>query len=187
MSTPATSAPFALPDEFTTARLVARPARVADAAEIFAAYAADPEVTRYLSWRHHATPATVEQFLGILENAWATGSGHRGYVLRLRTTGEVVGSIGLEQKGAAVMFGYVLGQKYWGKGYMVEALMHLVDWALAQPGVYRAWAFCDVDNPGSARVMEKAGMNLEGRLRRWHVCPEIGGEPRDCLVYARVR
>jgi RimJ/RimL family protein N-acetyltransferase len=98
MSTPASSAPFILPNEFTTARLVARPARVADAAEIFAAYAADPEVTRYLSWGHHATPATVEQFLGILENAWATGSGHRGYVLRLRTTGEVVGSIGLEQK-----------------------------------------------------------------------------------------
>lgn len=187
MSTPATSAPLVLPEQFTTARLQARPARVADAAEIFAAYAADPEVTRYLSWRYHATVATVEQFLGLLENAWATGTGHRGYVLRLRSTGEVVGSIGLEQKGAAVMFGYVLGKKYWGKGYMAEALVHLVDWSLAQPGIYRAWAFCDVDNPGSARVMEKAGMTLEGRLRRWHVCPSIGGEPRDCAVYARVR
>jgi RimJ/RimL family protein N-acetyltransferase len=85
------------------------------------------------------------------------------------------------------MFGYVLARQYWGNGYMLEALAHLVDWALAQPGVYRAWAFCDVDNPGSARVMEKAGMTLEGRLRRWHVCPELGDEPRDCWVYARVR
>jgi RimJ/RimL family protein N-acetyltransferase len=193
MSSPApapAAAPVAAPApplEFTTPRLVARPTRVADAPEIFAAYAADPLVTRYLSWRHHASPATVAEFLAHGERAWTTGAGHRGYALRLRTTGELVGSIGLEIKGPAVMFGYVLARQYWGNGYMPEALAHLVDWALAQPGVYRAWAFCDVDNPGSARVMEKAGMTLEGRLRRWHVCPELGDEPRDCWVYARVR
>lgn len=187
MSSPAPGSMLALPTEFTTARLIARPARVADAAEIFASYAADPDVTRFLSWRHHATPATVEQFLAILENAWATGTGHRAYVLRLRTTGEVIGSIGLDHKGTTVMFGYVIAKKCWGKGYAAEALVRLVDGVLAQPGIYRAWAFCDVENPGSARVMEKAGMTFEGRLRRWHVCPEIGDEPRDCVAYARVR
>lgn len=187
MSSLATAPALILPAEFTTARLLARPARVADAAEIFASYAADPDVTRYLSWRHHATPATVEQFLAILENAWTTGTGHRGYVLRLRGTSEVIGSIGLDRKGPAVVLGYVIAKKYWGNGYAAEALAYLVDCVLAQPGVYRAWAFCDVDNPGSARVMEKAGMTFEGRLRRWHVCPEIGDEPRDCVVYARVR
>jgi RimJ/RimL family protein N-acetyltransferase len=187
MSSPAPGSTLALPKEFTTARLFARPARVADAAEIFASYAADPDVTRFLSWRHHTAVATVEQFLAILENAWTTGTGHRAYVLRLRTTGEVIGSIGLDHKGSAVVLGYVLAKKNWGNGYAAEALAHLVDWVLAQPGVYRAWAFCDVENPGSARVMEKAGMTFEGRLRRWHICPEIGAEPRDCVVYARVR
>jgi RimJ/RimL family protein N-acetyltransferase len=46
---------------------------------------------------------------------------------------------------------------------------------------------CDVDNIASARVMEKAGLTLEGRLRRWLVHPNISDEPRDCLGYARVR
>ena len=33
-----------------------------------------------------------------------------------------------------------------------------------RPEIFRIWAVCDVDNPASARVMEKAGMQREGRL-----------------------
>jgi RimJ/RimL family protein N-acetyltransferase len=70
---------------------------------------------------------------------------------------------------------------------MAEALGYLVNSSLAQPGVFRAFAFCDVENVGSGRVMEKAGMKREGILRRWHVCPNIGPEPRDCVIFARTR
>lgn len=68
-----------------------------------------------------------------------------------------------------------------------EALTFLVDWSLSRPDIYRAWAFCDVANPASARVMEKAGLVREGLLHRWHVAPSLGPEPRDCLVYAKAR
>ncbi|MSU71119.1 MAG: N-acetyltransferase [Opitutus sp.] len=74
-----------------------------------------------------------------------------------------------------------------GYGFAAEALTFLVEWALAQSTIWRAWAFCDVENPGSVRVMEKAGMVREGVLRRWHVCPTLGPEPRDCIVCAKVR
>jgi ribosomal-protein-alanine N-acetyltransferase len=86
-----------------------------------------------------------------------------------------------------MLFGYVLDRSFWGRGLMPEALRFAVDWALAQPEVFRAYAFCDVDNPSSARVMEKAGMIREGVLRRWHVCPNIGPDPRDCILCAKVR
>ena len=72
-------------------------------------------------------------------------------------------------------------------GQAGRALGALVDRALEQPGIWRAWAFCDAENPASARVMEKAGMSFEGRLRRWHVAPNVSSEPRDCLAYAMVR
>ena len=68
-----------------------------------------------------------------------------------------------------------------------SAVRYVVAWALAQPSLFRVWAFCDVENPASARVMEKAGLLREGLLRRWHVCPTISLEPRDCLIYAKVR
>jgi RimJ/RimL family protein N-acetyltransferase len=63
----------------------------------------------------------------------------------------------------------------------------LLDWTDGEPEIFRAWAFCDVDNPASARVMEKAGMTREGILRRWHVAPNLGPEPRDCIVCARAK
>jgi len=30
-------------------------------------------------------------------------------------------------------------------------------------------------------------MTREGLLRRWHVCPTIGPELRDCFIYAKVK
>jgi [ribosomal protein S5]-alanine N-acetyltransferase len=70
---------------------------------------------------------------------------------------------------------------------MTEVLTEVVDWAMGQSSVFRIGAFCDVDNVGSARVMEKSGMVREGLLRRWLMHPNISDEPRDCFSYARVR
>jgi len=56
-----------------------------------------------------------------------------------------------------------------------------------EPDIYRVFATCDVDNPASAKVMEKAGMKYEGLLRRYMIHPNVSEEPRDCLMYARVR
>ena len=99
-----------------------------------------------------------------------------------------LGSIGVTlEPGGRAMFGYVLAKKMWRHGFAAEALKHLVDWSLAQPGIFRAWAFCDVENPASVRVMEKAGMVREGLLHRWHIAPTLGPEPRDCVVCARVK
>ena len=41
----------------------------------------------------------------------------------------------------------------------------IVDWALAQPGIWRIGDFVDVENVASARVMEKSGLQREGLLR----------------------
>jgi hypothetical protein len=35
--------------------------------------------------------------------------------------------------------------------------------------------------------MEKSGLTREALLRRWHVSPNIGTEPRDCIFYAKVK
>lgn len=45
----------------------------------------------------------------------------------------------------------------------------------------------DVENVASARVMKKAGMLREGRLRRYAIRPQLGEEPRDAYVFSAVR
>jgi RimJ/RimL family protein N-acetyltransferase len=175
------------PESFSTARLSARPPCVEDAPAAFAAYAGDPEVTRYLTWRAHEGPGTLADFLRLRADDWGQDRPHYTWMLRLRGSETVAGTIGCIPDSGKMMFGYALGKKFWGQGLMAEALRHLVDWTLAQPEYFRAWAFCDVENPASVRVMEKAGMSREGLLRRWHVCPGLGPEPRDCIVCAKVR
>lgn len=175
------------PASFATARLVGRVPRVEDASAVFEAYASDPEVTRYLSWRAYDRVAPLGAFLRECVANWERGSGHLAWLLCLKGTTTPIGSIGMEiEPGGRAMFGYVLARRFWHHGFAAEALRHLVDWALVQPGMYRAWAFCDVENRASVRVMEKAGMTPEGVLRRWHVCPTLGPAPRDCVVCAKV-
>lgn len=176
------------PASFATARLSARMPRADDGPAVFAAYAGDPEATRYLAWRAYDRVEPLNAFLRDRIADWEKGAGHFAWILCLKGTDAPIGSIGLGlEPGGRVVFGYVLGKKFWGHGFAAEALTYLVDWALAQPDVYRAWAYCDVENPASARVMEKAGLVREGILRRWHVVPTLGPEPRDCLVYAKVK
>jgi RimJ/RimL family protein N-acetyltransferase len=176
------------PVSFGTARLVARPPRVDDGPAVFAAYASDPAVTRYLIWPAYERVEPLTAFLRECLAHWEKGEGHLAWLLCLKGTDTPIGTIGVtvSPRGRA-LFGYALGRKYWGHGFAAEALTHLVDWALAQPAIHRAWAFCDVENPASVRVMEKAGMVREGVLRRWQVCPAIGPAPRDCVVCAKVR
>jgi RimJ/RimL family protein N-acetyltransferase len=176
------------PTTFATARLTARLPRPDDAPALFAAYASDPEVTRYLAWPPYTKVEPLADFLRDRAADWARPQApHYAWLLCLRGTDTPIGSIGLMPDGGKVMCGYVLAKKFWGRGMMTEALTYVVDWAIAQPNVYRVWAFCDAANPGSARVMEKAGLTREALLRRWHVAPNIGPEPRDCILCAKVK
>jgi [ribosomal protein S5]-alanine N-acetyltransferase len=110
------------------------------------------------------------------------------YVLIDRGESELLGAFELRRpKPHMLDFGYVLARRYWRRGLMTEALVEVVDWAMRQDSMWRIGAVCDIENPASARVMEKAGLRREGILRRWIIHPNIGSEPRDCFSYATIR
>lgn len=184
---PPAESPLRPPRVFATARLVAAPPRPEDAPEAFATYASDPVATRFLAWRPYVAVEPLAEFFRERAEGWERGDGDYPFILRLRESGTLIGSAGAVVEGPAVSFGYVLGRAFWGRGYAAEALRALVDWAMAEPGVWRAWAYCAAENPASARVMEKAGLVREAVLRRWFVFPNLDAEPRDCVVCARVR
>jgi [ribosomal protein S5]-alanine N-acetyltransferase len=175
------------PSTFVTARLTGRKPRVDDASAVFAAYANDPEITRYLAWKAYERIEPLKAFLREAISNWEKNNGHLMWLLCLKGSDRPIGSIGMTLEGGKAMFGYVLAKKFWGRGLAAEALTFLVDWSLTQPEISRAWAYCDVENPTSMRVMEKAGMVREGLLHRWHVCPTLGPELRDCFVCAKVK
>ncbi|MBK8422210.1 MAG: GNAT family N-acetyltransferase [Anaerolineales bacterium] len=99
----------------------------------------------------------------------------------------MTGRIELRIEGHRVELGYVVNKSFQGRGYMTETVRAIIDWAFQQPNVYRVFATTGVDNIASQRVMEKAGMQREGLLRKYIIHPNISDEPRDSYIYAIVK
>lgn len=174
------------PELIETERLVLRVPRPSDARAIFDGYAQDSEVTRYVVWRPHKDVRETEQFLAGCMAAREAGA-RFPWAITLKGGGELVGMIEIRVNGFKADVGYVLARAWWGKGLTTEALRPVVGWAMAQPDIYRVWALCDAANAASARVLEKAGMKLEGVLRRNVLHPNVSREPRDSCCYALVK
>ncbi|WP_085316869.1 GNAT family N-acetyltransferase [Derxia lacustris] len=176
------------PDRIETARATLRKPRPGDAASAFAQWAGDPEVFRYLGNRAHETVEQTRQQLDWDQARWFKKI---AFVWLIVPRGETdnVGMIELmpdpHPNDHRARLGFALARERWGQGLMSEAAGEVVRIALESCGLWRIDAVCDVDNPGSARVMEKIGMRPEGRLARYIVHPNAGAEPRDVLLYAR--
>ena len=174
------------PERFETKRLTLRPPVLKDAKAIFENYANDKLVTRYLHWHPHKSIEETRKFIKRCQSVWHAGTAFP-WSMCLKESGEIIGMIELRLDEHRADLGYVLAREYWERGYATEAAKLVVDWAIGQPGIYRVWAVCDVDNHASARVLEKIGMQREGILHRWLYHPNVDKKPRDCYAYAIVK
>ena len=167
-----------------TARLLFRAPGPADAQAIFERYAADPEVTRYMSWPCHTSVEDTKAFVAFSMAEWRRWPA--GPLLAFsRATGQLLGSAGLVMESAdCSATGYVFARDAWGQGYATEALGAMVDLA-AELRVVRLYAMCHTDHRASWRVMEKCGFSREGILPRHLVFPNLSAEPHDVFSYAR--
>lgn len=152
--------------------------------EAIATYANNPRVAINLRDRfpHPYTRADAEAFL---EAAWAQQPESD---FAIASSSEVIGGIGLHRQGdvhrLSAEVGYWLGEPFWGRGIATAALRAFTDWVFATTALERCFAGVFEWNVASARVLEKAGYTLEGRLRRSVI---KDGKIIDQLVYARLR
>jgi RimJ/RimL family protein N-acetyltransferase len=171
-----------MPEQIETPRLLLRKPRLDDAQAIFNGWAQDQEVTRYLTWCPHTRVEQTQKFIQGCLLAWQQKT-RFPYMNALKATGEVIGMIDPRMEGHKVEIGYVVARSYWGKGYAPEAVQAVIDWAFQQPAIYRVYATTDVENIASRRVLEKAGMQCEGILRKYIIHPNVSDVPRDSYMY----
>lgn len=177
---------MSFPIEIQTERLLLLPFTEADAEEVFARYASDPVVTKFLTWPPHQS---VEDTLVFLRQGIKMRAAGKMVVwlIRSREDNRVLGSVGGGVFGHYVQFGYCVAQDSWGQGFATEAARAAVAAYFTNDAICRIQAYCDLENMASARVLEKAGLEREGTLRRRIATENLGGEPRDVYLYARVR
>ncbi|QAY65818.1 GNAT family N-acetyltransferase [Paenibacillus protaetiae] len=91
------------------------------------------------------------------------------FVVCLKETGRIIGTVSLffVSRGSLqnCMIGYNLDQDYNGKGYMTEAVKLVTRYAFEQLKFHRIIGEASPRNPGSIRVLEKAGFHKEGIAR----------------------
>lgn len=106
----------------------------------------------------------------------------------IEVNGIAAGGIGVELgEGIFVksgQLGYWLGEQYWGRGLMSEAVESVSEYALSHFGLARLEAPVFAWNPASMRVLEKAGFAREGVLRSSALKE---GQLIDQVLYALVR
>lgn len=80
--------------------------------------------------------------------------------------------------------GYWVGEAYWGKGIMTEALKLITDKAFQSFPITRVYCRVFGNNPRSMKVLEKAGFKLEAKFDRTLL---KNGEILDEYIYAKRR
>ena len=100
--------------------------------------------------------------------------------------GNAVGGIGIrvgnDVHRHTAELGYWLGEKFWGRGIMSEAVGAFGDFCFTNFPLRRLYAQPFANNPTSAHVLEKTGFVFEGRLKNNAL---KNGKLLDSLLYAK--
>ncbi|HEU4922584.1 MAG TPA: GNAT family N-acetyltransferase [Burkholderiales bacterium] len=165
-----------------TTRLLLRPYEQSDAADV-RRLAGDARIADTTLVIPHPYPeGAAEAWIAEHPRAYADRS-EITFAITLRDSGALAGTaslLGFSQQHARAELGYWVGVAYWNQGIGTEAVERLIRFAHEDLGVTRVMARCLACNPASARVMEKAGMQAEGRLAA-HVLKN--GRYEDMLLY----
>ena len=172
-----------------TPRLLLRRLMPSDAPMMYANWANDPEVTRWLRWTPHKDVAETQELL----SAWALLYPNEDYyqwAIVEKATGQVFGSIslynslpgepqqktewpGLDLTDGVWEPGYCIGRKWWNKGFTTEALRAVVAYWFTRTD--SRWLVCGHAAANPASASRPAWSALENRMLR---CT-VGDEMRD--------
>jgi ribosomal-protein-alanine N-acetyltransferase len=172
-----------------TERLVVRPWEAADR-DAFIGFTRDPEVMRYVHGRTPYSEEEIEEFQARQARHLAEFGVCMGALVE-KATSRVVGVCGIQLLGTTGDYeiGWWLARDRWGLGYATEAGRAAMEHVLSMRP--RVLAIIDPENEASKRVVERLGMQYEGRVtgaqlghRRPEIVVDLFAASRDGAVHA---
>lgn len=137
----------------------------------------DEDANRFLPWY----PAgSIEETIGFYERRYAsvyTRPGGYAYAICLKEDNFPIGYIKVDMEEGHDL-GYGLRREYWNRGIATEAAKAVID-RVKKDGMPYITATHDRNNPGSGRVMQKAGM-------KYRYSYEEQWQPKDIPVIFRM-
>jgi len=162
-------------------QITLRPFRLSDLDDLLV-WRTDEKVAKFCSWEPYTSK---EQGISFIENIPNKFLWCKAICLH----DCAIGRVSLKSRtprdksrNKTAELGYVLASKYWGKGIVTYVVKQVVKVAFNELShLERVEAFVDVENVGSQRVLEKAGFQKEGTLRKYLV---MKGKSRDMIIFS---
>lgn len=141
-----------------TERLILRPWAESDAESLYE-YAKNPSVGPAAGWPVHTSVENSREIIKtVLSEKWT-------FAVCLKNDNKAIGSIGLfppeqsctETACGEIEIGYWIGEPFWGRGYIPEAIKALQKYAFENLGTPAIWCGYYEGNEKSKRCQEKCG------------------------------
>ncbi|KAK4258097.1 hypothetical protein QN277_007593 [Acacia crassicarpa] len=166
------------------AQISLRPFVLSDADDLMV-WATDERVAKFCSWQPYTSKDTAVDFIQNIPSNFS-------WCRAICVDDCAIGSVSVQYysgndkaRAKSAELGYVLGSKYWGKGITTKAAKMAVETAFAEfPDLERLEALVDVENVASQKVLEKAGFQREGILRKFLF---IKGKSRNMVMFSVLR
>ncbi|RWR85375.1 Acetyltransf_3 domain-containing protein [Cinnamomum micranthum f. kanehirae] len=144
----------------------------------FMVWATDDRVSHFCTWDTYTNREDALNYLKeILSHPW-----YRAICIDGRPIGAILIEPGSFSDRCRGELGYVLSSNYWGQGIATVAVKMVINTIFTEwPHLERLEAIVDVDNPGSQRVLEKAGFLREGLLRKYFI---QNGRTSDAVMFS---
>jgi len=149
-----------------TERLLLTEFEKTDAEELFK-MRSDDRVQKYLDRDPHKT---VEESRLMIEGMIVSYISKEGinWIIRKKDNCDVIGYIGywrMIRNNVRAEIGYAMKPEYWGKGYMQEALIKIIDFGFNEFCLHSIEANVNPDNASSIKLLEKCGFKKEAYFK----------------------
>ncbi|WP_456274728.1 GNAT family N-acetyltransferase [Bacillus sp. AK031] len=147
-------------------------------------YASQNIVSKFQVWEPNSTEDSKEFVNQILIDKSKSPRTRYVYAIILKETDEMIGAGEINVRDFFNKSGdiaYIINPNYWGKGLATDVAKILIRFGFEDLNLHRIFAYCNPENLGSLKVLEKAGLTQEGRLRE-NLLMKDGW--RDSFIYS---
>ncbi len=149
-----------------TENLILESFTINDAEELFK-IRSDNRVTKYLDRDNHKTVEESKTMIQSILQSYMDKAGIN-WIIRKKASHEVAGYIGywnLIRENVRAEIGYVLKPEFWGKGYMSEALLKVLEYGFNELKLHSILGNVNPQNKRSIKILEKFGFIKEAHFR----------------------
>lgn len=111
----------------------------------------------------------------------------KDYVIEIKETKEFAGIVSINwinNRNKSTELGYILSEKFRGKGYINEALKEIIKYLFKEISLNRIELCIWINNKPSIKTAKRLNFHLEGHLREFGL---INGEFKDFLLFSLLK